>query len=216
MPLPAKIQLIDTDGSDAAGYPYTRANAVALPSASLPANDLRFPDSVQLAHELFHIVSRYDPALANKLYQTIGFESVPALEWPIAWLPLRIANPDAPFDRHAMRVTIDGRPALVIPVLVTRRLELKPGETFFDTMDVRLLEVTVDEARTVAVMADGRPIWHTPDSVPDYLAKLGGNTSDVSHPEETMADNFSFLVGQRPVPNQALLRRIEAVLLDSR
>jgi hypothetical protein len=171
---------------------------------------------VLLAHDLFHIVSRNAPALATRLYQTIGFESVPPLQWPAAWLPLRIANPDAPFDRHAMRVTIDGRATLVMPVLVTRRTKLKAGETFFDTMDVRLLEVSVSNGKTVALMSDGQPLWHSPGNVADYLAKLGGNTAYVIHPEETMADNFAFLVAQRAVPNAALQKRIEAVLLEPR
>jgi hypothetical protein len=42
---------------------------------------------------------------------------------------------------------------------------------------------------------------------------MGGNTSYMLHPEETMADNIAFLVSGREVPNPALLQRIKAVLL---
>jgi hypothetical protein len=216
LPVPPEFLLIDTDGSDAAGNPYTRGNAVALPSATLRADDPKYSDVVLLAHEMFHIVSRNSPAFATLLYRTIGFESVPLLQWPSAWLPLRIANPDAPFDRHAMRVSIEGRATMLMPLLVARRSKLKAGETFFDVLDVRLLEVTVSNGQTLPVMVDGQPLWHAPEAVPEYLTKLGGNTGYVIHPEETMADNVAFLVARTPVKNPALLKRIEAVLMETR
>ncbi|MGZ8260183.1 MAG: hypothetical protein ACXWUL_06485, partial [Caldimonas sp.] len=215
VPMPAEILLVDTDGRDAAGAPYTRGRAIVLPSGSLRDAGAA-GDAMVLAHELFHVVSRHDPALATRLYRTIGFESVAPLQWPAAWLPLRIANPDAPFDRHAMRVTLGGRESWVMPVLVARRTDLRPGETFFSVMDIRLLEVVVVAGPTQAVMREGTPVWHAPQQVPDYLARLGGNTGYIIHPEETMADNFALLVTGRPVPNAALLERIEAVLTKDR
>lgn len=212
VPLPDEILFIDTDGRDAAGAPYTRGRAVVLPSATLPEAPSGPGDARILAHELFHVVSRHDPALATRLYRTIGFERVAPLQWPAAWLPLRIANPDAPFDRDAMRVTIDGRATMVMPVLVARRSELAPGESFFSVMDVRLLEVTTADGRTLPMLRDGQPLWHAPEGVPDYLARLGGNTGYIIHPEETMADNFALLVTRGAARNPALLERIEAVL----
>ena len=215
VPLPPVILLIDTDGRDASAAPYTRGRAVVLPSALIAA-DNRYGDVGLLAHELFHVMSRHAPALATRLYETIGFESVPPLEWPEAWLPLRIANPDAPFDRHVMRVTLDGRATRVMPLLVANRTALRPGESFFNVMDVRLLEVEVGDGRTTPQLRDGKPLWHAPGEVPDYVARLGGNTGYIIHPEETMADNFALLVSQRPVKNVALLARIEAVLAEPR
>jgi hypothetical protein len=211
VPLPDEILFIDTDGRDQAGAPYTRGRAVVLPSASIPAGPPSPGDARLLAHELFHVVSRHDPALATRLYATIGFESVAPLQWPAAWLPLRIANPDAPFDRHAMRVEIEGRATLLMPVLVARRA-LAPGETIFKVMDLRLLEVTTGDGRTLPVLRDGEPRWHQPGQVTEYLDRLGGNTGYIIHPEETMADNFALLVTRGAARNRALLERIEAVL----
>jgi Zn-dependent protease with chaperone function len=215
VPLPAEILLVDSDGRDAAGAPYTRGRAIVLPSGSLPDAGAA-ADAMVLAHELFHVVSRHDPELATRLYRTIGFESVAPLQWPAAWLPQRIANPDAPFDRHAMRIAIDGTDAWVMPVLVARRTDLRPGETFFSVMDVRLLEVGVADGKTLPVVRNGAPVWHAPQQLPEYLARLGGNTGYIIHPEETMADNFALLVTGRPVANAALLERIEAVLTERR
>jgi hypothetical protein len=212
VPLPEEILLVDTDGRDQGGAPYTRGLAVILPNALVPADAMPGGDAALLAHELFHVVSRQHPELATRLYRAIGFEPVPTLQWPAAWLPLRIVNPDAPFDRHAITLDIAGRPTRLMPVLVARRAELAAGETFFSVMDVRLLEVEVVGESTLPVLRDGAPVWHAPRQVPAYLARLGGNTPYIIHPEETMADNFALLVTRQPVPNAALLERIEAVL----
>lgn len=218
VPLPAEVLLVNTDGRDASNAPYTRAHAVMLPMGALKDGAGDMPsDPVLMAHELFHVASRHAPALATRLYATIGFEPVAPVQWPAGWLPARIANPDAPHDRHAMRVSIAGRPALVMPLLMASRTELKPGESFFSVMDLRLLEVTTaPNGPTLPVMRDGQPVWHAPGAVPDFLAKLGGNTGYVIHPEETMADNFALLAAGRPARNPAVLARIEAVLREPR
>ena len=215
--LPPVVLLVNTDGRDAANAPYTRANAVMLPTQAMGGDKPGANDDLVLAHELFHVISRMHLELSTRLYELMGFESVAPLRWPDAWLPLRIANPDAPYDRHAMRTRVDGRPVMLMPLLVAKRTDLRPGETFFDVLDVRLLEVTPSPAgATLPVMRAGEPVWHTPASAPEYLARLGGNTDYIFHPEETMADNFALLVTQRRAPNPALLSRIEAVLLAPR
>lgn len=218
VPLPAEVWLVNTDGRDAANAPYTRANAVMLPMSTLQGGAGDMPsDAFLMAHELFHVVSRHSPALATKLYAAIGYEPVAPLQWPAAWLPARIANPDAPHDRHAMRVSIAGRSAQVMPMLMASRTDLKPGESFFSVMDVRLLEVTTSASGpTLPVLRDGQPVWHAPGAVPDFMKNLGGNTGYIIHPEETMADNFAVLASGRTARNPALLKRIEELLLEPR
>ena len=216
-PLPAEILVVDTDGRDAANAPYTRGHAIVLPAATLPPARSPASDAFLVAHELFHVVSRHDPALANRLYALVGFEPVEPLQWPPAWLPARIANPDAPLDRHAMRLAIDGREALVMPLLVAGRTELRPGETFFSVMELRLLEVTAAPGRpTLPVLRGGEPVWHATPRLPAYTERLGGNTGYILHADEVLADNFAQLVTGRTVANPELLRRIEAVLLAPR
>jgi hypothetical protein len=165
-------------------------------------------------------VSRHQPELANRLYDLIGYDRVGELEWPAAWLPIRIANQDAPFDRHLMRVKIGGRDATVMPVVVSANPKLPPadGDTLLELMEPRLLEVEpgAGSQRTRPVMKGGQPVWHDPEATPDFLAHLGGNTDYILHPDETIADNFMFLVSGRPVKNKRLLERIEAVLQANR
>lgn len=212
MALPAEVLLVNTDGRDAANAAYTRAAAVMLPTATLATPD----DAQLLAHELAHVMARHRPELATRLYAAIGFEPAPELRWPDEWLPIRIANPDAPHHRHLMRTTVGGRAVALMPVLVAKRTELQPGETFLHVMDLRLLEVEAAGAATQPVRRDGKPVWHAPLDALDYLSRLGGNTGYIIHPEETVADNIAFLLAGRPVRNPALLKRIAAVLAEGR
>ena len=214
LPLPPEVWLVFTNGQESAGAPYTRANFIALPGTGGGGN---YPDSALLMHELWHVISRNDPALATRLYAELGFEPMARLQMPQAWADITIANPDAPVNRHAMRLTMaEGKASpWITPVLVASRTELQPGETFFTVMDVRLLEVQPGQggAPSTAVLREGQPVWHPVDGPHDYLKRLGGNTGYVMHPEEALADNMALLVLGARARNPALLERLRAVLL---
>ena len=212
LPLPREILLVNTSGRESADTPHTRGTTIAIPTESFDAQG--FSDVEVLAHEFFHVVSRHSPALATRLYALIGFEPAPELEWPQAWLPLRIADADAPHHRHAMRVRHEGEEGPVMPVVVASHQPLQAGEAITSVMELRLLRVVPGSAGqpTRAVLRDGAPLWHEADDIEDFAEKLGGNTDYTIHPEEAMADNFMFLVSGRPVANPGLLQRIEAVL----
>lgn len=214
--LPAAVLLVQTTGGDSANAPYTRGNAVFLPIGSTHLKS--HTDEELLAHELFHIVSRNDPALADRLYALFGFQRAAQLEWPSAWADIRIANPDAPHNRHVFRVAGEGASKAVMPVLVARTTSLKPGESFFDVMDVRLLVVEPGAAGqpTRAVPGpDGAPAW-LPLGTPRYLEATAANTRYIIHPEEAAADNFAFLLSGRRVADPGLLRRFGEVFLAPR
>lgn len=215
LPLPAQVLLITSNGQESAQAPYTRANAVVLPGASTIRG---YSDALLLAHELWHVAARHAPALASRLYATIGFEPVPTLSFPRAWAEARIANPDAPENTHALRLSLEGRRPLVTPVLVAGRTQLQPGESFFSVMDIRLLEIEPDAASgsSRAVQRGGDPVWHALDGPHDYLRRLGGNTGYVMHYEETIADNVAFLALGTQVRNPALLEQLREALAAPR
>ena len=208
--VPPAVLLVLTDGTDSAGAPYTRGNAIFLPRGrqqGAPA------DPFIMAHELFHVISRNDPELATRVYGAFGFEPVGELEWPPEWGAARLSNPDAPHHRHAVRIEVDGKPVPVMPVLVATRTTLNPGESFFNVLEVRLvaIEPTVPTGRSQAMRRNGEPAWY-PVGTLAYLQRMGGNTPYIIHPEETAADHFAYLVSGRQVRNPALLQRFEALL----
>lgn len=205
--LPATVTIACTNGGDSAGAPYTRGAAVFLPRNVQPTAAL-------VAHELFHIWSRHNAARASRLYALLGFSEAPPLAWPPEWNDARILNPDAPFDRHAMRVEAGGATYSVMPVLVARRTSLNPGETFFHVLDVRLLaaEPAADGKASLPKRHGGQLTWFDANATESYLRQLGGNTGYVIHPEETAADNVALLVTGRATRNPALTQRFRDVL----
>ena len=212
LPWPAEVLLVRTDGSESDTQPHTRANAVVLPIGFEAPG---FSDEEVLAHELYHVMSRHNPALQTRLYALIGYEAVPELEWPAAWLPRRIADQDAPVQRHAMTLTLRGRSLRVMPVVIAvDGAAAMPGLSLLGLMSPRLLELQDAAAGepTRALLHDGLPLWRDIDKTPEFLQRLGGNTDYNLDPEETIADNVMFLISGRRVKNPALLRRIEAVL----
>jgi hypothetical protein len=211
IPLPPEVLLIASNGQESARAPYTRANGVVLP---LALNNQGYSDPMLMAHELWHVAARHAPALATRLYAEIGFEPMAELAFPPQWAGMRIANPDAPNNQHAMRAEMDGRNAWLTPVLVAARTTLQPGETFFHVMEPRLLEVQLGTggAPSRAVLRDGAPVWHALDGAHGYLRRLGGNTGYVIHYEEAMADNVALLATGSRARNPELLARIKAAL----
>jgi hypothetical protein len=209
--LPHHVLLVYTTGRESADTPHTRQNAVFLPRRF---EQQQYTDVELLAHELWHVVSRYDPVLRTRLYTTIGYVPAPPLEFPVGWLPMRLANQDATHHEHMMWVSLHGRTAALMPVVVADPAELRGGGNIVSAAQARLLEVIPGSGGepTRAVMRKGEPVWHDPETTPEYLEKLGGNSDYLIHPEETMADNVMFLVSGRKVPNAALLERIRAAI----
>jgi hypothetical protein len=215
LPLPPQVVLISTTGAESENTPHTRSNAVVLP---LHANAGAFTDAELLAHELFHVMTRYAPDLRDSLYALVGFEPVNELRWPQAWKTQRISDQDAPHCSHAMRVTLAGKPTLIMPVVVAAHVHAARAgaapQTLEDLAQVRLLEIApgVGALPSTARMNGAQPVWHRVDDVPEYRLRLGANTDYIVHPEEALADNFMFLVSHRAVADPALLLQIESVL----
>lgn len=210
--LPETVLLVATDGREAGGAPHTRGNAVFLPRGFSAG---RYTDGELMAHELFHVLTRNDPALATRLYALFGFHAAQPLEWPAEWEQARISNPDSPHHRHVMWLDTGAGRQAVMPLLVARDAHLQPGQTFFDLLDVRLLAVEpgAPGQPTRALRRDGRLVWQHAYAVPDYLRQLGGNTAYAFDAEEVAADNFALLVSGRAAPHPALLERMHDMLL---
>lgn len=211
--LPPTVLLVLNDGSTDE-LPHTRGQAIFLPRGLALAQ----PDEDVMAHELFHVLSRHDPALATRIYALYGFEPAPPLEWPHSWEAVRLANPDAPLHRHAIAFQHEGRAVRAMPVLVARSTRLAPGQTIMDVLDVRLLLLAPHEpgSPSRALLKDGgEPEWLPAFRTPAYIERTGRNTGYLFHPEEIAADNFTLLVNGRPARNPGLLRQLETLLREA-
>jgi len=79
--LPSKINFIRTSGREEGEGAYTRANNIVIPR-SFKFNNTNLTLISVLFHEVFHVLSRANPGLRDKLYKVIGFHRVKELPFP--------------------------------------------------------------------------------------------------------------------------------------
>jgi hypothetical protein len=186
---PKQILLVRTDPRLEDGSAFTRANAAFLVDDALSPRSAHY----FLAHETFHILSRHDPALRERLYALIGFQRCGKAEIPERVARLRITNPDAVSSVHAIRVRYRGQPADALPFIRFPSEAIDPQQGFLSQMVVRwlLADRVGDECRvreTAAGVEDAEP-----DEFEGLYEQIGRNTSYLFHPEEILADNFAIL-----------------------
>ncbi len=216
--LPKRVLLIKTSGDEESGAAYTRDDAVVLPQGRLKSDDVAVEKLIW--HELFHVLSRHNPALRDRLYATIGFEHSPELALPADVALRKLTNPDAPYHEHAIRLRVDGEPVWCVPVLLSTRGQAQAGDggPFFEHLELKLLLVERDVASGAL-----RPLTDEADksrlvalsAAPDFFEKIGRNTTYIIHPEEIVADNFALLAIDAPdVKSPELLDKMKAVLAE--
>ena len=213
LPWPKTIFFIKTTGKEDGDAAYTRRNAVVMAVSKLKRNE----DSLRrlLVHELFHVLSRQNPKLASRLYGIIGYEPAPSLKFPAELATRKLTNPDAPFNRHSIEVEYDGRMVKVMPILYSRveKFDEVKGGTLFRYLVFRLLVVDGKDASEAVRDEAGKLILLQPDEAKGFHKKIGRNTGYIIHPEETMADNFVFLVvGKKNLANPEIVEKMRAML----
>lgn len=202
-----RMLLINTTGDEEFGGAYVRKSSIVIPErlAHLALTDERRAFFL-LAHELFHVLSRFNRHQRDSLYSLLDVQRIPRMRYPAEFEGRRLSNPDAFEYRHAARVETfdpDGTStgfADVVPIFQSGI----PLEEYVDPMqplpifafiNVPLLSV---DARTGRVNrdADGQPIARNFGDT-DWLARMMRNSSFVVHPEEILADNFATLMEWR-------------------
>jgi hypothetical protein len=214
LPWPELISFIKTTGAEEGDAAYTRANAIIFPRSKL-ASDSVEPMDALLAHELFHILSRHNPALKEKLYQAIGFNKCAELQFPPNLF--RITNPDAPRNDHWIPLKMDGRNLTAIPILFADPPKYDPqiGGEFFRYLQFKFLVVQTNGLTGIDYQR-ANPVLLDPAHVRGFFEQVGQNTKYVIHPEEILADNFKLLItGAKNLHNPELLEKLHDILLSS-
>ncbi len=209
VPAPPRILLIKTSGAEEGHAAYTRGDAVMIPEvmADGTKEDLQWV----LAHEVFHVVSRQNPALREPLYAAIGFVKVDPFPLPTDIAALTVTNPDAQGNDHLVRVTVDDEEVCGTPILMftSDRYDPQQGGDFFDYMKDRFLV-----SRRIADRKDGAPVdlrVVASNRVVGLERRAGENTVYNIHPEEILAENFALLATKLRNPlTPEVLDRIRA------
>ncbi len=218
LPFPKTVLLIKTTGGEDSNSPYTRSHAIILPQATIakPVDEFR----KVLIHELFHILSRANPTLRDRLYAAIGFVKCEEAEYPAELKPVKLTNPDAPSNTHCISLKHAGQDIWAIPILYSRtnRYDTTTHRSLFTYLQPRLLAVAHDPANPAA-----KPSFTGKDTkilrleeTTGFYEQVGQNTKYIIHPEEIVADNFGLLISGGKAASPDVLQKIEAVLKPKR
>ena len=161
---------------------------------------------VILAHELFHCLTRNHPDFRESMYGVLGFTVVGKdYEFKKNVRDQIISNPDVEHHNSYATFTIDGEDKACVVIFTTTTRFEKPGDIFFDGMVTGL--VPIDDLGTMYTADDASNFWEV----------FGENTNYVIDPEETLADNFSFLIhyGKDGMEYKTpeIIEKMEALLL---
>lgn len=204
--LPASIRLIKTTAAEDFGAEgYTRSNNILLNTNAGPL------DVHIVAHELFHVYSRYNAAVRDALYANIGFRKCNPIAYTAALQGRTITNPDCPVAEHYVRLDDKGQQKDFILILYSDK-DVQPRASMNDFLKIGLLEVAGPDNAKKPVITNGKPAVYEVTAVEDIFNKVGTNTSYLLHPEEICAEHFAALVSGRKVPQPEYLERMKQVL----
>ena len=210
---PESVLMIKTTGKEEGDASYTRGNAIILPQSVLSSGRGKLEHTI--AHELFHILTRNHPELRDALYAIIGFLPCNEIELPGELKARKITNPDAPRNDHYIRVSFDGKPASVVPILYAEQpqYDVKRGGEFFEYMLIRLLVVEKQDDQWKPVLRNGQAVCLEERQVSQFLEQVGKNTEFTYHPEEILADNFALIVtGRKNLPSPEVAAKLDRLL----
>jgi len=219
LPFPKKVFMVKTTGDEEGKAAYTRANAIILPKAELAAPVAKLRKMI--CHELFHILSRANPELRDKLYAGIGFVKCDEIEFPADLKPRKLTNPDAPANDHRILLKIDGKDAWTIPILFSdvEKYDTARGGEFFDYLQFQFLVVERQASApdVKAAYDGGKPRLAGMERISGFEEQVGKNTKYLIHPEEILADNFSLLIfGEGDAPSPEVVKKMEKVLKENK
>lgn len=226
---PDTMKLIVTKSKHyGAGVWYTRDNCIVIPKGELEAKKTNaFTNTMY--HELFHIYSRLNPAKRARLYQLIGFEhiGVEKLVLPPALAERTLFNPDGvDFAQKIELASADNTKIQAIPVIYTNHVGAKAGQNeFFAYLEFNLFQIQPngDGRWKVITKEDGFSSTLKINELPDFYRQIKDNTGYIIHPDEVLADNFSFIMVEQNSPQytskfsvegKKLLKDVEAILRE--
>ena len=213
---PNTIYLIKTTGKEEGDAAYTRGQAIIIPQNRLDSSQERFNHLI--AHELFHILSRYQEELRDQLYQLIGFKKHNKHFFPTELEDQKITNPDAPMNLHWIQIEFKDKPFWAAPILFskTKRYDSEQEHSFFQYLEFRLLLISATSRKLPLILDKHAFEMVKIEEVSGFFDQIGRNTQYVIHPEEIIAENFAFIVlGKNQLPSSIILEKIRVLLKKS-
>lgn len=206
-PLPDTLHLISSGTKEEFGAEgYTRNNMILLNTSVLPL-------SRQLvAHELFHVMSRYHPKWRDAMYAVFHFKPCNNISYKPAFSGKVITNPDCPYLMHYITVPIDGKKQDLSLVLYSG-IDYKSGGSINDYARLGLLALEGKAQKKKPVLQkNGQPLVYELDQVPDFFNQVGKNSAYILHIEELCAEHFAALCSGQQLPQPEYLHKMAGLL----
>lgn len=225
---PKEIKLIKTKGVHyGESVYYTRENCIVIPENELQARE-RAAFLSTMYHEVFHVYSRMNPDKRKSLYTLIGFESIgyQNLMVPAGLAERALFNPDGvDFAQKITLQTKDGKSIEAIPIIYANNVGFTPKKPdFFGYLEFNLFQIQRDGKKwLVLTKDDGFTSTLDLKQLPDFFRQIKDNTHYIIHPDEVLADNFSFVMQSKNDPTvgskfspagKQLLADVEAILKE--
>jgi hypothetical protein len=182
-----------------------------------------------ITRQLFHILSKHHPVVRARLYGMVNYRVMPTpVTLPdVPWGPtgallpdLKITNPDAPALDVYINMLVPATPAgeegssltrSLVPVLIATGPY--QGGSLFEYLQWLFMAVQQDDSGKWIPLLGGDELPLMYESGPlmaQYLSLVGNNfTSQVSHPDEILAQSFVLVAAQ---PSLDLLKKISTAL----
>jgi hypothetical protein len=210
---PKKIYLVKTTGEEEGGAAYCRnMDTVVFPLSFLKYDEAALKEI--FVHELFHIFTRNNPEIMDKLYESIGFTKTGELKLPSELANLAITNPDAVLYNYCFDTQYMGKPVRLIPVLIAKAaFDPKKSKNFFDYLTVQFMSVEDINGITSPVVMNGKYVLLKVNMVENFYEKVGENTDYIIGAEEILADNFTLLImRKKEIKTPKILEGIKSIL----
>ncbi len=211
--LPDEITIIFENGKIEGGAAYTRGSSIIFPTNRV--NGFNTGLTELFIHELFHVYSRNNKDKREAMYGIIGYKKCDALVMPDEIKELTIANPDAPDNNYYLTCTYNEDEIAFIPIIYSKEAyDIDSNESFFKYLNDDMLAVEITGTTASALRKDEALVIVKKHELDNFYEQIGNNTSYTYHPEETIADNFVFLVMNSDVTDPWVLEGLSNIIFE--
>lgn len=183
---------------------YTRGHNIMIPENALKNPNAKEMLGSVMTHEIFHLISRYDVPLREKIYALIGyFPHNRDLTISKGIADRLLTNPDGVSTNYYIELRDDMLTAKAIPIIMSNKSKyVTSSPTFFSYLQFEVFEMVEGENNTATLVhGDNLSTTLTDGMIPGFFEQIKDNTQYIIHPDEIAADNFIYAVNEKDVLN---------------
>lgn len=196
---PNKIYIIKTSGKEEWNSAYTRNNLILLPEKKISSYSYEGLFEL-LSHEFFHIYSRFNKNNRKRLYELLSFKFIEDNVIPDEIKELCLVNPDA-LQEVYIEVSYKNKLVKVSPLIMIKSKNVDDTKDILESIKIKLF--VIDSGDIIDA-----------EEINEYIEKISVNTNNIQHPEETLAENFTYLLTEKyDIPNNNFLEKMKKILM---